>query len=151
MGKRVVFLGFKSSSTVAHHLLAVAAHDATTTIPPALPVCPCSAEDVVPPRFDKCFIAYAVSVSLSSLSLSRSLASSPSYMHTAECFQSLASFFTECCFSVSQAFDVCLDCCSSASLGRDHRQHLLICRFSLTPEGPLAAGPPCLFFFMVSI
>lgn len=100
------------------------------------------------------YLLTLINVSLFMLSLSLflpSLSSSPSYMHTAEYVQRLASFLTKCCFSVSQAFDVCLNCCSSPSLGRDHRQHLLICRFRLTPEGPLPVGPPCLLFFLWSL
>lgn len=100
-------------------------------------------------RFDKCFIVYALSSA--SQFLSPPLHPTSSRVNVfrdrrAFCFFFFSFFFVKCCFSVSRAFDVFLDCCSSASLGRDHRQHLLICRFTLTAKGLLAAGPPHAFF-----
>lgn len=68
------------------------------------------------PGFDKCFIVYAVSVSLSSPSVSP-LCSSPACTHTDESVGRLASFLPSVVLSVSRAFDVCLHCCSWASLG----------------------------------
>lgn len=132
-------------------LAAAAAQDTTTTMPPALAVCPCSAEDAV--------LLALINVSLFMLSrspfllcLSFSLLLSILHAHWWVCSET-GKLFHQCCFSVSQAFDVCLNCCSSASPGWNHRQRLLICRFRLRAEGPLPAGPPhaflSFFFFLL--
>lgn len=79
-------------------------------MPPALAIYTRSAEDTAAAPFDKCFIVRTVSV-FTFFSLPP-----PPPLHPpctpVSVFIEQQSLFTDCCFSVSQAFDVCLNCCS---------------------------------------